>query len=203
MEDVAKNLWRLHIKQESHVKVPDRCRFCIETKIAGMGWGAPPHEQMKWSEYFDRARVKYGKLASVQRLHDDVKNGDLVWTRDTHGKYYLGRILEPWEYGYSNLHEDADIHNLRSCDWRKVGDLCEVPGTVRNAFIKGWTLQSITNTTIRRFSMEVYNRLSGQSFYTLPPVELDLLALLDPDGLRRPGWNLPASPGMAALSIDL
>jgi hypothetical protein len=185
MEHVAKNLWRLHIKHESHVKVPDRCRFCVEGGFAGVGWKVQPHQEMLWSEYCQLAKssgTPKGVNDNVRRLHDLVKSDDLVWSRDASGKYYVGRITGGWEYRCGTSHDDADIHNVRSCDWREVGDLCEVPGTVRNAFIRGKTLQSITNTTMRRFSMDLYNRLLGQTFYTLPPVELDLLSLLDPDG---------------------
>jgi hypothetical protein len=55
MEISTTNLWRLHIKQEIHVKVLDRCRFCIDGGFVGVGWAALriplPEEVMEWAEY--------------------------------------------------------------------------------------------------------------------------------------------------------
>jgi hypothetical protein len=192
-------VWRLHIRQESHVKVPDRCRFCIQDGIAGVGWGVPPHEKIQWPEYCDRATPKYGKVNdNVRRLHEDVRCDDLVWSRDTKGKYFLGQILDGWEYRHTNGHEDADIHNVRPCRWVSAGDLNDVPGTVRNAFIRGQTLRSIPDLTVKWFSMELFNRLTGQRHYEPPRIEADLLSLLDPDAcedlvgiyLQLQGWVL-------------
>ena len=192
-------VWRLHIKQEPHVKVPDRCRFCVEDDISGVGWGVPPHEAMQWSDYCERAVPRYGRVnGNVRRLQEDVKCGDLIWSRDTKGKYYLGRILDGWEYRHSNGHEAADIHNVRPCNWQLVGDMTEVPGTVRNAFIRGQTLRAIRDETVIWFSMDLFNRLTGCSHYQPPKIERNLLSLLDPDAcedlvgiyLQSRGWIL-------------
>ena len=186
MEKARTNLWRLHIKQESQVKVADRCHFCIDAGIVGVGWGlleALPNGVMEWATYCGLADPISGKPdQSVRRLHDDVKCGDLIWTRDRKGKYFIGRVSGEWEYRHTEGHLDADIHNVRQCEWKQVGDLSEVPGTVRNAFRPARTLQRIIsrNETTKWFSMNLFNRLSGGVIYPLPDIRRDLLSLFDP-----------------------
>jgi len=182
--------------QQDHVKVPDRCLFCVRDNVAGMGWGVPPHEALDWAEYASRA----GRVdRNVIRLRQNVRPDDLVWSRDTKGKYWLARVIGEWEYRYSQGHIDADIHNVRACEWRPVGDLIRVPGTIRNRFIRGQTLESIDSDTIRSFSMGLYNRLCGQNRYGLSlDVNVDLFSLFDPDDcedlvgifLQLQGWLL-------------
>ncbi len=162
-----------------------------------MGWGVLPHEAMQWFDYCKRAEPEYGGVnGNVRRLQEHVKGGDLIWTRDTKGKYYLGRVLDGWEYRYSHEHQAADIHNVRRCMWKLVGDLNDVPGTVRNAFIRGQTLRSIPDDTVIWFSTNLFNGLTGSAIYSPPRIERSLLSLFDPDAcedavgiyLQTQGW---------------
>jgi hypothetical protein len=195
---MSPSIWRLHIQQEENIKVEDRCRFCVDRAIAGIGWSVGSLDTDDWGEYCRRARESHPKFDSVKRLHDQVQIGDLVWTRDTQGQYWLGRISGSWAYRHTPEHVDADIHNFRSCDWHRIGELAEVPGRLRNAFIRGQALRRLDDATVRRFSMDLYNRRTGQSRYELREIEPDLYSLFDPDDcedlvavyLQRHGWVL-------------
>jgi hypothetical protein len=188
-------VWRLHIKQEPHVLVDDRCGFCIQDRAAGIGWQTSPNEAVDWAEYCKRQGTVND---NVRRLHDVVRCDDLIWTRNAKARYWIGRILGEWEYRCGSGQVEANIHNVRPCEWHVVGDLVQVPGTVRNAFIRGKTLQAIRNPTIQRYSMDLYNRLVDRSFYTLPDTPTDLFSLFDPDDcedlvgvyLQLQGWVL-------------
>jgi hypothetical protein len=172
-------IWRLHIKQEKHVKVEDRCRFCVRERAAGMGWGVvPPERDLDWDKYCQSVKKVN---SSVRRFKEGVQSDDLVWTRDTHGKYLLGRIVGEWEYHGCDLYEVADIHSLRPCEWAEVGDLQEVPGKVLNAFRASRTLQRIDDCGAALYSMDLFNRLSGQPVYTIPKEQIHFFSLFSPE----------------------
>lgn len=60
----------------------------------------------------------------------------------------------------------------------------DVPGALRNAFIRGRALQLIQSPTLQRYSVEVMNERAGQPVYQPPRVDPHLFTLLDPDGLE-------------------
>ena len=45
-------------------------------------------------------------------MHDNIQVNDLIWTRDTMGHYYLGRVTGPWEYLATPEALQADIVNI-------------------------------------------------------------------------------------------
>lgn len=194
---MSPSVWRLHTTQTG-VKIEDRCRFCVDSGMAGVGWSVGPSEDLEWGEYCTKARLVHDRFDSVVRLHDQVQIDDLFWTRDSKGQYWLGRVVGEWEYRHSPLHEDADIHNVRPCEWQCVGDLAQVPGKVRNSFIKGQALQRVNDETVKRFSLDLYNRRTGCAHYELPDLRMDLFSLFGPDDcedlvavyLQQEGWLL-------------
>jgi hypothetical protein len=65
------------------------------------GWavGLPPDQRPTWDEYEALAKVEHhGKngeqadLVRVRFLHSRMHARDLIWTRDTRGKYYLAKV---------------------------------------------------------------------------------------------------------------
>ena len=90
---------------------------------------------------------------------------DLVWTRDTKGEYYLGRITSDWRYDISSEYRDADMVNIRSCEWYKVGTVEKVPGKVVSSFIPRATVQAVSNSTVQSYSKFLYNELSESQYY--------------------------------------
>lgn len=73
--------------------------------------------------------------------------GELCWTRD-HGKYYLGQITSDWRYENTQENRDADVVNVRSCTWHKIGIVDVVPGKVVNSF-RGRTVQKVHDKNAR------------------------------------------------------
>lgn len=195
-------IWRLHLKSDAEQGI-DPGEFCTKENIAGIGWPVEPDaDNMAWEDYYRLAKKKYhsdkGWWAAINAVKNRMAVGDLCWTRTQSGKYWLGRIAGDWAYRNGPQNMSADGVNVRQCIWHQVGDLNEVPGTVRNAFIRGQTLRTIPHDTIIWFSMDLFNRLSGTSSYNLPKIEMDLLSLLDSDAcedlvgiyLQMQGWIL-------------
>ena len=121
------NLWRIHLKPASKSGTDSR-KYCIDNKIVGFGWPIQDvNALLSSSEYEEKGKVLYANngdkswYPAWNSLHYKMQIGDLVWTRKQDGVYYLGRITGDWRYEYSKSSEEADIVNVRNCDWIKIG----------------------------------------------------------------------------------
>ena len=182
------NIWRLTISTDAKEGVDPR-KFCFEGNILGVGWpvvAASPldwgsYERLGTQEYYDRGDK--GWWPAVNAIRNRMKVGDLCWSRDWDGKYYLGRVVGPWEYRAASEHIDADVVNVRSCHWVSVGTEDAVPGKVLNSFRASRTLQAVHDNTIRFYSMLIYNQAISEAVYDLSDETrlLDWFALISPE----------------------
>lgn len=108
-----------------------------------------------------------------------MSEGDLCWTRDSGGTYYLGRVTGPWIYLHGKEADNFDIHSARSCDWQRAGLLDAVPGAVERSFGPARTIQAIKEEAAIAFSEYLYAQLRGEPPPSLPP-SLDIFGLLSP-----------------------
>ena len=183
------NIWRITIKPEA-VEGVDPRRFCLERNILGVGWGVDGPDSMDWDTYEALGTTKYydegdkGWWPAVNAIRNRMAEGDLCWTRDWEGNYYLGRIDGPWEYRATPEHLDADVVNVRSCRWVSTGTVDSVPGKVLNSFRAGRTVQAVHDDTVHFYSKLQFNSASGAQTYDLnDDVEggVDLFALASPE----------------------
>lgn len=176
-------IWRLNINPDSDEGTDPR-RFCLEKGILGFGWSIESSSsEVDWEEYQAKAAEKYGDRswkAAINGLHDRMEKGDLCWTRDHDGSYYLGRVEGPWRYEGGIEYREADIVNVRDCNWVKVGSPDAVPGKVINSFFQG-TLQRVTGDAIREYSDMLYRRLSEMGESDVNIGAEDLFSLLHPE----------------------
>jgi hypothetical protein len=71
----------------------------------------------------------------VQRFAE-VPDGAFVWTRDTHGRYWVGRIDGPYRYDAAGA--DVDLVHVRPCRWvSRPFDEHRVPAAVIATFGRG------------------------------------------------------------------
>ncbi|MBD7916172.1 hypothetical protein H9660_13560 [Clostridium sp. Sa3CUN1] len=191
----CENLWRINIKPNSKESVNPR-RFCLEKNILGVGWAVGESDNMTWKEYESKALKKYcyedknnSKKKKVPRswkvatniVNKNMKIGDLCWTRDELGVYYLGRIIGEWEYKSTQEYINADIVNVRKCEWIKVGLIDEVPGKVINSFATRSTVQKVWDNTALEYSKLLYNQYTKDEKYELNLENKSIFSLLSPD----------------------
>ena len=182
------NVWRINIKTDAAEGVDPR-RFCLDRNILGVGWPVGERESLDWDKYQALGTVKYydkgdkGWWPAVNAVRNRMAEGDLCWTRDWGGNYYLGRVVGAWQYRATPEHTEADIVNVRCCHWRSVGTVDSVPGKVLNSFRAGRTVQAVHDETVLLYSKRLFNS-NGQAFYDLShdvKGELDLFALASPE----------------------
>ncbi len=163
-------VYRIHIRPSgTNPKVS--FAYCLKEGVLGLGWGTDSQSNnVSWEEYEAEAIEKYGnnELSRVRYLKNNVKKNDLIWTRDTEGHYYLGKVESEWEY-YSNPEaQDADIVNIVRCELIKVQSVDDVQGKVVASFRARRTIQAIRDETASHYSKYLWNKLSGVDFYSLP-----------------------------------
>lgn len=180
------NVWRLNIKTAASESVDPR-KFCINRGILGVGWPVDSEEEITWENYYKLGEEGYynegdkGWWPAVNAIKNRMQINDLCWTRDWDGIYYLSRITSDWIYRDGPDYKEADVVNIRECDWRKVGEIDSVPGKVVNSFIPSRTVQVVDNDSVRLYSQYLFNFLSEKPHYPLQPVSADLFSLISSD----------------------
>ncbi len=180
------NVWRINLKTAGE----DPRIFCLNSHIVGVGWQVDNHNSsLDWIEYKKLGEKQYkdkgskGWWPALNGIKNRIQINDLVWTRDKQGVYYLGKITSEWRYELGNNFKKADVVNVRSCQWIKVGTVQFVPGKVVNSFIPRRTLQKIADETIRLYSKYLFNKLDGSNFYELNKTDkFDIFSLISSDG---------------------
>lgn len=175
-------IWRLNLKTAAKNGVDPR-KFCLERNILGVGWKVEKTGSVTWDDYIAEASLKYkskGRSFSVaiKALKSRMQINDLCWTRDHDGSYYLGRITSDWRYESTQEYHEADVVNVRSCEWRRVGTVDVVPGRILNSYISGSTVQKVNGTNVSRYSKFLANRHFKDNHYKLGEPASDLLSLL-------------------------
>jgi hypothetical protein len=177
------SVWRINLKSAASAGVDPR-RFCLDNDCLGVGWSVGQALDLDAASYNSAARAMYamdkGWFTAVNALQSRIAQGDLCWTRDLDGYYYLGRITGPWRYDSASENILADIVNVRPCTWIKVGSAESVPGKVINSFRASRTLQRVADPTVQLYSAYVFNHMVAET-YSLPPEPLDIFSLLSAD----------------------
>ena len=182
-------VWRITIKTDAVEGVDPRA-FCLERNVLGVGWPVDEPAPLEWDTYEELGNAKYyekedkGWWPAVNALRKRMSIGDLCWTRDWEGNYYLGRIEGAWNYRSTQDYVDADVVNVRRCHWVKAGTVDSVPGKVQNSFRVGRAVQAIDDETVCFYSKLQFNLGIGAPVYDLPDIVeqgLDFFALASPE----------------------
>ena len=178
-------VFRIHIRPSGGDNNKEKSfAYCLKHRVLGMGWSVEETGKscLSWDEYIAAASDKkeYNNVLSVCYLHREVKENGLIWTRDTMGRYYLGRVISPWEYLATPEALQADIVNICRCELVSV-HADAVPGKVVASFRGGKTIQAIRNPPMMTtYSQLRWNEISGAQQYAVNHQEIaDIYALLD------------------------
>lgn len=150
----------------------------------GIGWGiddlaggTPLDTVCSWIE--SCLEPGWGRTAAqiVRRFGAEAKIGDFVWTRDTSGRYLLGRITGDYRYDISDAAKLVDVHQVRDVEWgpRALNDL-EAPGGVIRRFIgQGQSFSRIHDESAQGLTPYLWEKLHGRP---LPPVSIKQVEVL-------------------------
>ncbi len=169
-------VWRLQIRTGANnsIYLGD---YCLKNNIIAMGWvinksiyAERAAASKDWNVYYKQAIAEYGVdgFGSVIRLHEDLRENDLIWMR-VNGIYYIGRITADSHHVFDISDEATKMdagNQYTNIHWYKASSYADedtVPGAVNTAFIKGSTLQRIRKPGVEEFSQMLYNQIRDVS----------------------------------------
>lgn len=156
--------------------------YCLREGVLGVGWRTSSgRNTCDWDEYYQEASREHENLAVCKYIHKWVAPGDLAWTRDPFGHYYLARVLSGWEYWATEEARrlDIDIANIFRCELKRV-DTDEVPGKIVACFRASRSIQEIADDKACEYSRYLWNTLSGQVIYEIDKAKYsDAFMMLD------------------------
>lgn len=161
-------VFRIHIRpQGGSASAKESFDYCLKNEILGVGWQIhSTRTPESWEEYLKEAEQIHGNVQGPRYIKSYVSENDLVWTRDTDGKYYLARVQSGWEYwiGPEAVEKDIDIANIFRVKFLPVS-LDAVPGKVVACFRAPRTMQEVGGSAAIEYSKFLWNQLSGSNVY--------------------------------------
>src|SRR5580658_3028651 len=159
------NVFRIHIRPKGgSADMETTFDYYIREGILGVGWRTASNRNTKnWDECLGEASHQHDSLQVCKYIQKWVSPGDLVWTRDPGGHYYLARVTTGWEYWTTEESRrlDIDIANIFRCELKRV-DTDEVPGKTVACFRATRTIQDVGGDKPWEYSRHLWNMLSGQ-----------------------------------------
>ena len=199
------NIFRIKINPSGgDASKEDTFQYCLDNKLLGVGWRLPG-EELTATKNFDVYEEKYGKVPQVRYIKNNVKKGDLVWTRGVgnkhSGKHFIARVSSEWEYWNPKevSKHDTDIVNIFRCDSIREVEADQVPGKVKSSFNgRGNTIQRVTGKNILEESKCLWNSLSRKNVYTINKSGINLFDMLTAEEaedilflyLQEKGWRV-------------
>lgn len=94
--------------------------------------------------------AEQGRLARRVARFAELDEDSFVWTRDTHGWFWLGRISGPYGYDPRKTARAVDLVHIRPCEWLSIPILeQDAPAAVVATFNRGGrNFQEIHNPSV-------------------------------------------------------
>ncbi len=208
-------LFRIHIRPYGgSADIPATFDYCLKNGILGVGWRVDGQENTEdWDAFLREASRVHTDLNVCKYIKKWVSAGDLVWTRNALGAYYLARVLSGWEYWTSIESQscDIDIANVFRVKMFAV-ELDAVPGKVVACFRAQRTMQEIADPKVLEYSKFLWNKISGGLDYEIDRSKFpDIFAMLDAEEtedlvflyLQMQGWYIiPNSRKADTMSFE-
>lgn len=184
VRDSEIRVFRIHIRPGGDAgRHPEQSfTYCLQEGVLGIGWGVevPEGVRLTWNEYERLALLRHKNIRIVRYLFQNVRPGDLLWTRDHQGKYYLARATGGWEYRSTLKGYEADVLNVVPCDIKGPIPIGDVPGALINHFRSRRTLQRIKNLTLIEYTKLLWNKLINRQVFTVDQLSyVNIFDLLD------------------------
>lgn len=162
------NIWKLHLRPVG-ISAKDVVNHCLDNGFMGLGWNSPEEKaDESVSDYLTRHRERWGRREpAVHAMLEQVKIGDLIWSRDAEGRYLLGKVTDkPYpRFGERTALKDmfhvAPVEFARSSDETIHDD--EVPGRVKAAFSqRGRTINRLRDDNVAAYSEWLFAHKTGR-----------------------------------------
>lgn len=176
-------LYRIHIRPGGgSADMETTFAYCLSHGFLGVGWRVDnlPNTNI-WEEYSVKASAAFDSFQGCTYIHRWIEPGDLVWTRDTSGRYYLARVTSRWEYWMCEeaIKSDIDIANVFRCEICSV-EVDSVPGKVVASFRARRSIQEVASESALEYSKFLWNELAGKQIYEIEKGTFqDIFMLLD------------------------
>ena len=208
-------VFRIHIRpQGGTASMRSTFDYCLKNEILGVGWQInSTRSPASWDDYVQEAEKLYKNLQVCKYMKRWVSEGDLVWTRDPEGKYYLARVSSGWEYWMPDeaVEKDIDIANIFRVKLIPVS-LDAVPGKVVACFRPARVMQEIASGAAIEYTKYLWNKLTGTSDYQINrDIASDIFEFLDDEEtedlvflyMQRKGWYIvPNSRKKDTMSFE-
>lgn len=176
-------VFRIHIRpQGGTASMSESFDYCLKNEVLGVGWQIhSTRSPESWEAYLKEAEQIHENLQGPKYIKTWVSEGDLVWTRDPEGKYYLTRVKSGWEYwmGPEAVEKDIDIANIFRVEFVPVS-LDAVPGKIVACFRPARTMQEVGSGPAIEYTKFLWNKLSGRNDYEVNrEVASDIFEFLD------------------------
>lgn len=205
-------VWRIKLNPTG-IDWDEAKRYARKASIVGVGWGiSGAKDGPSLLDVLAAVMVEWpdGKTGrdTIARLANQVEGGDLMWTRDTLGRFWLGQVTGPWRYDRSPGAVRFHLYNVRPCHWLDTSfrDF-EVPGAVVRSFTRrALTLARIGDHPVAIRVSEWMWAKGTDPNAVIPPISAEqaMTDLLDPTDvedvvllyLQHKGWLLLPSTRM-------
>ena len=99
------------------------------------------------------------RLARRVARFAELDEGSFVWTRDTEGWFWLGRIVGPYFYDADEAAAAVDLVHIRQCEWLTTPILeQDAPVAVVATFRRGGrNFQEIHHSSIERETQRIWD----------------------------------------------
>lgn len=106
--------------------------------LCGLGGTLHPHPATLTEAVTAASTQHNERLADRIQRFAAAPHGSYVWTLDSDGYHWLGRIAGEWRYDTSHPAHDVDLVHVRDCEWMPQPVPEEhVPPGVRASFARG------------------------------------------------------------------
>jgi len=202
-------LFRIHIRPGGgSAGMQETFEYCRRNGFLGVGWRTESNQSTAdWEQYFSEASKIHNNLNVCKYINKWVSRGDLVWTRDINGQYYLARVRSGWEYwvGQESVERDIDIANIFRVDFQNVA-IDQVPGKVTACFRAAKTIQKIADEKVTEYSKYLWNNCTDSKVYDVDNSRLsDVFMMLDDEETedQSRGWYVvPNSRKADTMSFE-
>lgn len=172
---MSTNLWRNRHHRPDVDESLNTVAFAVEKGIVGVGWPVEVDagESLSWEDYETRAQQagypqKDAWVRSLTAIHEHMNEGDLCYSRDEAGRFYLGRISGSWRYASDPEFKRHALVNVRDCEWYRISDPEEtVPPELMESFGRGAVLQRVQDPRLLAYSQRLFEVLADREIYEI------------------------------------